>query len=295
MKTKITTKDADDITKLLMKKVRKDKGDNLPHYNPYLEPNKVQQADLLILPNDKGFKYLLVVVDIGSKLCDAEPLKNKDARSVKAAFIKLYSRKLLELPLRIEVDGGPEFKNEVSSYFHSKGVYLRKGLPDRHRQQAIVERYNQMISVELFKKMITKQLLSKKLNGQWVDNLKNVIQNINMKQTKIKTHNIPSIAPVVNVKSKAVNLLSIGDYVLTALDAPKETTGDKLHGTFRATDIRYDPNLKIIRSIVLKPGVPPLYLVSLAYNNTIIHAGYTKNQLLPLSPKEIKILKELNY
>ena len=49
------------------------------------EPGYIYQADLLFLPNDEGYKYALVVVDIGSGLCDAEPLKSKKTTEVKSA------------------------------------------------------------------------------------------------------------------------------------------------------------------------------------------------------------------
>jgi len=48
-----------------------------------------QQADLLYLPEDNGHKYLLVAVDLGSRLMDAQELKNRDATTVKNAMIKI--------------------------------------------------------------------------------------------------------------------------------------------------------------------------------------------------------------
>ena len=43
-----------------------------------MPPNAIQQADLLYLSDDTGFKYPLVVIDLGSRLMDAEALKNRD-------------------------------------------------------------------------------------------------------------------------------------------------------------------------------------------------------------------------
>ena len=42
------------------------------------QPFTTEKADLLFLPNDNGYKYLLVVVDIATRKTDAEPIKNKD-------------------------------------------------------------------------------------------------------------------------------------------------------------------------------------------------------------------------
>ena len=79
----------------LLKKPKKDSGNNMPHF--IVEgPNISQQADLLFLPNDDGFKYSLVVTDIYNSKTDAEPLKNKSAEDVKKAFETIYKRGILK-------------------------------------------------------------------------------------------------------------------------------------------------------------------------------------------------------
>ena len=57
----------------LMKRPKKPKGKNRPKVN-VPQPNAVVQMDLLQLPNDQGYKYLLTAVDLHTKLIDAEPL-----------------------------------------------------------------------------------------------------------------------------------------------------------------------------------------------------------------------------
>jgi len=49
-----------------------------------------EQADLLFLPEDEGYKYLLVVVDIATRLCDAEPLKSKESKVVAKAIQRIF-------------------------------------------------------------------------------------------------------------------------------------------------------------------------------------------------------------
>ena len=53
------------------------------------EPKAVLQADLLYLPDDKGYKYALVCVDVGSGYIDAEQLKERDATTVLNAYKKI--------------------------------------------------------------------------------------------------------------------------------------------------------------------------------------------------------------
>ena len=75
----------------LFKRPKKDSKINEPHFQ-LIKHNYIDQADILFLPNDNGYKYLLVVVDIGSRLTDVEPLKEKSASEVKKAFEKIYER-----------------------------------------------------------------------------------------------------------------------------------------------------------------------------------------------------------
>lgn len=144
----------------LYKRPVKDKGYNIPHFN-VLKPNVVHQADLMFLPDDKGYKYVLVVVDCYSRLSDAYPLKDKNATSVVKGFKRIYKNGgILKIPERIEVDNGSEFKKDVKNYFRSKGVYVRVAETGRHRQQAMVEKRNQLIQVPLWKDMVSKELLT---------------------------------------------------------------------------------------------------------------------------------------
>ena len=125
-----------------MKLPKNDNNINTPHHVAD-EVNTIQQADLLYLPDDNGFKYLLVVVDLGSRLMDAKALKNRDTIAVRNAMIKLYKRKILLLqePLVLQVDDGFEFqgpfKTHCSNFFK---IHTNKA--GRHRQKALVETRN---------------------------------------------------------------------------------------------------------------------------------------------------------
>ena len=43
-----------------------------------LPAHLVVQVDILYLPDDDGYKYALVAVDVGNRLTDAEPMKKID-------------------------------------------------------------------------------------------------------------------------------------------------------------------------------------------------------------------------
>ena len=154
----------------LYKKPIKDKGVNMPHFQ-VLEKNLIHQADILYLPHDNGYKYALVVVDSHDRSVDAEPLKEKDSKTITAAFKKIYSRKILKEPQKIEVDNGTEFKGETKKYFEEIGVAIRTALPGRHRMQAMVERKNQEIGTALSKRMTAQELLTGEESTEWIEDL----------------------------------------------------------------------------------------------------------------------------
>jgi len=57
-------------------------------------------------------------------------------------------------------------------------------------------------------------------------------------------------------------LLPVGTMVRTQLEAPIDiAAGKRLHGGFRATDIRWTRQIKPIEWVSLLPSEPPLYKV----------------------------------
>ena len=65
------------------------------------------------------------------------------------------------------------------------------------------------------------------------------------------------------------------------LDKPKDTFGSKLHGSFRAGDIRWSISKHTVTNVLMKPGSPPLYQID-GKNSP----AYTKNQLQIVSKEE---------
>ena len=114
---------------------------NIPKFQNFVK-NNCHQADLLFLPSDRGYKYLLVVVDICTRLIDAEQIKDKNASSVVKAFKKNYNRDILDIPTNINCDAGTEFHGETKKYFDDFNINVKYADPNRHRQQGIVESAN---------------------------------------------------------------------------------------------------------------------------------------------------------
>jgi IS30 family transposase len=117
----------------LTKKPKRDNYENMPHFHNEV-PFFSQQADLLFLSDDRSYKYCLVVVDIATRICDAEPLKSKTANEVKNAFIKIYKRKILKFPAIMTFDSGTEFKGVCKTYFENNDCEVKVSEPYRSRQ-----------------------------------------------------------------------------------------------------------------------------------------------------------------
>jgi len=283
----------------LFKKQKKDSGINRGHY-PIIKPGYVQQADLLFLPNDNGFKYLLVVVDLGSRLTDAEPLKNKTAQSVKDAFKEIYKRGILKFPKsRIETDPGSEFKGVVKDYFNKHGIRMRYGKPGRHKQQAVVESRNKIIGTALMKKMTAEELLTNQISRRWTDILPDILLAMNKHYSEqLKKLKKLKVNDEVICKGDTCNLLEIGTKVRAILDEPRNVLGEKQIGKFRAGDIRYDPKIRIIKNIILNPGQPPRYMLDdKTQPDGIEKVLYSKNELQVIPNDEMEppgeiVLKE---
>lgn len=269
----------------LYKVPKRDKGNSVPHFRVFA-PNYVHQADLLSLPEDDGYKYLLVVVDVNSRITDAEPLKGKTAQQTLDAFKKIYSRKILKIPKRLEVDQGSEFKSTVKKWFDDQQIPVRLGKTARHRQQAIVERRNQIIGTAIAKRQAAEEILTGEPSKQWVDDLPSLIKAMNARTKKQKIKINVSSDPVCDGDS--CNLLDIGTKVRAVLEQPTDiATGKRLHGRFRSGDIRFDPRIRVIREVLVKPGFPPMYLLD---GDTGRHKvdtnAYTKNQLQVVKKNE---------
>lgn len=270
------SKKTSELNQLFKKPVPETKG-QIPIAQVF-EKNVYHQADVLYMPEDDGYKYLLGVIDLYDGSCDAEPLKERDNKSIIEGFKTIYHRKYLEYPVFITLDQGSEFKGQTQDYFDNIGTYVKYALTGRSRQLATAERFNQRVQSVLFKRMASQELLTGEPSKEWVGDLKELIELLNEKKKKPLKEAISDI-PIVDEYTG--NLLKIGQKVRLQLDYPINNTNNKrLHGTFRTSDIRWSPKIYEITEVLLKPGFPPMYLV-----NDDSNVSRTKNQLQPVAKK----------
>jgi hypothetical protein len=223
----------------------------------------VHQADTLYLPEDKGYKYVVVVADVHNKKIDAEPIQSlkQDHHDVLKALKVIYSRGILEYPQIISMDNGTENKDiDISKFLRSHRINMRFMEPGRYRQISTVKTAKRKIGSVLLKRQASQELLTGEQSKEWVDDLKGLV-------TAINKHLPPPITQPETDKLLASqysgNIVPIGTRVRVQLETPRDTVkGNYLPGKFRSSDIRWSPDVRRVEQILLKPGFPPLYLIS---------------------------------
>jgi hypothetical protein len=256
------------VKQLFTKKAEKDK----PKLQP-TEKNNIHQCDLLYLPTDKGYSYLLVVVDVGSRLTDAEKLKSRNSTAIVNALEKIYKRKILSKPQKIRCDMGVEFKGEFSKYCKENNIYVSRSAVNRHRQTGLVESRNKSIGDYLLKRMVAQELRTGEPSTEWVDYYQDFINTINKENEIKKPYKFVEKEPVCN--GNACVLLEEGDMVRYKLDRPIDVaSGKPIDKVFRSADVRYSIKPVKIEMVILNGSNPPMYKLE------GLQPWYTKEQLL---------------
>ena len=121
--------------------------------------------------NNKGYRYILVVIDDFSKFGWTIPLKNKYAQSITDAFselIKSSNRK----PNLLETDDGKEYVNKIFNEF-SNNDNIRRYSRYTDKGAVIAERFKRTI------RNLSKKPVFGKRKADWLSELSAVIKQNN--------------------------------------------------------------------------------------------------------------------
>ena len=137
--------------------------------------NDIWSADLMdeqkIAHANRGYKYILTVIDIFSKYAYAIPLKSKSSKELIKAFTKLF---IHAKPKKIWTDQGSEFTNNIFTKF------LKDNNIDLYHvynegKAVVIERFNRTLG-----EMIAKHITSKNTEN-YVNVLQKFIDSYNNK------------------------------------------------------------------------------------------------------------------
>lgn len=174
------------------------------------------QADLVDMKKysklNRGFKYLLTVIDNVSKFAWAIPLKNKTGLELEKALKELFKQG--RVPQNLHVDQGTEFYNHrVKNLLKSHNVNLYSTFSEK--KASIIERFNRSLK--------TKMWIEFNVRGshKWVDILKDLVLKYNgtvHRSIKMKPENV-----TIEEEEKLVKLLNSSKY---DYKKPKFKVGD---------------------------------------------------------------------
>lgn len=139
------------------------------------------QADLVeMIPyssQNKGFKYLMTVIDTYSKFAWAIPIKNKTGSSVTDAMTYIFTNSK-RIPKNLQTDDGKEFFNQHFTTLMNK-FKINHYSTFSYLKASIVERFNRTLKEKMWLEF------SFNSNYKWLDILKNILHTYN--HTKHRT------------------------------------------------------------------------------------------------------------
>lgn len=134
------------------------------------------QADLLDMQKfsrqNKGYRWILIIVDLFNREAWAIPLKDKTAAETAKAIDKVMGMASCQ-PLKFTTDDGGEFKGATDTLLKKKKVYHRVTEKGDHNVLGVIDRFSKTI-----KNMIYKHFTENDTTV-WVDVLAQYIKNYN--------------------------------------------------------------------------------------------------------------------
>eukprot|EP01040_Poterioochromonas_malhamensis_P003463 gene3463-3692_t len=259
----------------LLKKPKKLKSSEMPHFTV---PNKnaIMQIDVLYFPETtSAYKYCLVCCDVATNKCGAEPMRDKSSDTCLAALKIILKRKDVALPALLMCDGGSEWKSNFAKYMKDNGVGIQ--IATYHRQLLPIDHICNILAHYLGGAMLGKEIETGETNKtEWKKHLSKLIKVLNDNYTKEPVDET-KLNPIPNEKG---NLLDIGTKVRILLNHPINiVNGSKLHGKWRAGDIRWSPEIYTIYAVHINPNQRVLYQVKDDDDNELYNVAFVREHL----------------
>ena len=140
-------------------------------------PYEICMADLAFFTGygmaraNNGFKYVLVFIDVFTKMCYVEPMKDKRGLTALMAFENIF-RRLPEIPNHIVTDVGTEFYNRDVSKLFTENAVNHYSIRGTHKA-SVAERM-----IRTLKGRIEKFLWQNKTK-RYIDVLQQIVDNYN--------------------------------------------------------------------------------------------------------------------
>ena len=185
--------------------------------------------------NNRGYRYLLVIIDNFSKFGWTIPLKNKNAQTIKDSFENILTNSKRK-PNLIETDRGKEFYNNIFQDFLNKNnikLYSRNS----SYGAVFAERFNRTIR-DLLKKIVFEQG-----DAKWIDILPTITEQYNNrrhtstklspKDASLKKNEGFVYKNLLDKRKKVKPKYEIGDLVRTADLKKTFSKGDTTNWSYK--------------------------------------------------------------
>ena len=278
-----------DLTKIFIdeiysKSLKKNYSTNKIIYNHIDEIWSIDLADMIDYKtsNNKGFRYIFIVIDNFSKYLWAIPLKNKYSQTITNEFSNIITNSKRK-PIKIESDRGSEFYNNIfQNLLKSKNIQHYSRYTDKG--PSIAERVIRTI----------RNLLKKPVflagNADWLSELPSVI-----KQYNNTIHHSTKMKPIDASRKSNQKLV----YNNLKDDREKQKPKNKLGQLVRTADIKkvFSKGDSTNYSFILYTITEIIHDTIPSYRIDYLPERYNQNLLLPtkLSLEENnQVMKELN-
>lgn len=249
------------------------------------------QADLVEMKQhsklNKGFKYILTVIDCFTKVGHAIPLKDKTGQRVTNAMQEILSRINYKIK-NLQTDDGTEFFNSTFSNLMKKSK-INHYSTYSEKKAAIIERFNRTLKSNMYK------MFSQRGSYIWYDILPDLIKRYN--STYHRT--IGTKPSCVNKRNEKLILERIKTNTKPSID--KKAPKDFIFGdTVRISKYKniftkgYLPNWtnEVFTVHRVQPTVPKTYLLKDS-NGKVLHGGFYGHELLKSKTGNVYLVEKI--
>ena len=272
------------IDEIYSKAPKKNYETNKIIYNHTDEIWSIDLADMIDykISNNKGYRYIFIIIDNFSKYLWAILLKNKYSQTITNEFSNILTTSKRK-PLKLESDRGTEFYNSIfQNFLKSKSIHHYSRFTDKG--PSIAERVIRTI------RNLLKKPVFEKGNADWISELASII-----KQYNNTTHSSTKMTPIQ--ASKKVNEKEVFSNLRD--DRVKRQQKFKLGQLVRTADIK-----KVFSKGDSTNYSCKLYTITEVIHDTIpsyridyLPERYNENLLLPSKltlDENNQIMKKLN-
>lgn len=246
------------------------------------------QADLVEMQpyasDNKGFRYLLTVIDAFSKYAWAIPVKNKSGNEVAKAMESIFVKRSSSPPANLQTDLGTEFYN-IHFQKLMKKYNINHYSTYTTLKASIVERFNRTLKTWMWK------LFSLNGNYKWIDVLQDLIDKYNN-----TVHRTIKMKPVDVNKTNEKKLLSSVYRKIKTFPLPKFKVGDKVRISKykHLFEKGYTPNYttEIFEIEKVKITDPVTYILK-DYQGQTIRGSFYEQELLKVRNPDMYLIQKI--